>query len=326
MTQKLPPHDIDAEEAVIGSLLIDPEAVNKVASYLEPGDFFRESHQWAYEACLELYQRSEAINQITVAQELSRQDRLELLGGQAQLIHWVSVTPTSLHVEYYANIVRRLAVMRRLIAAAGQIAAIGFEAGPDADASLSKAEDVLFKLRRGRGQRDFVSLRQVLDQYMEELPASRKTTEDGRLPHIPTGYKVLDEFLGGMQRSDLIILAARPSLGKTSLAMGIARNAAKDHGAKAAIFSLEMDRDALVHRLISGESGVDGRRLRSGQMTADEERRIVRAQGELADVPIYIDDSPMLNVVEMRSKARRLHTDVGIDLITLTKVTGAEAT
>ncbi|MFQ5826700.1 MAG: DnaB-like helicase N-terminal domain-containing protein, partial [Dehalococcoidia bacterium] len=257
--ERLPPHDIDAEENVIGSLLIDGEAIHRVASFLKPEDFYREKNQWAYQACLSLYERNEAIDQITVAQELARQQKLEALGGAAYLSHLVSVVPTSLHIEHYAQIVYRLSMMRKLIVAAGQIAAIGYEADPDVDRSLGNAEDVLFRLRHAQSPRDFVHIRQVLDQYFEEgalLP--QPSPEEAERPHqILTGFAALDEFLGGLQRSDMTILGARPSLGKTSLALSIAHNAALNQKALVAIFSLEMGREALVQRLISAESSVD---------------------------------------------------------------------
>jgi len=167
--EKLPPHDIEAEEAVIGSLLIDPEAILKVATFLKPEDFFDEISRIIYQACFSLYQRSdEVINQITVAHELMRQNKLEEIGGAAYLSHLISIVPTSLHVEYYAQIVSNMAIMRRLISAAGQIAAIGYEAGPDVEASLNKAEDILFQVRMREGSRDFVPIRDVLSQYFEE--------------------------------------------------------------------------------------------------------------------------------------------------------------
>ncbi|MCK4387675.1 MAG: replicative DNA helicase, partial [Dehalococcoidia bacterium] len=179
--EKLPPHDIEAEEAVIGSLLIDPEAILKVATFLKPEDFFDETNQVIYQACFSLYQRSEVINQITVAHELMRQARLEQIGGAAYLSHLISIVPTSLHVEYYAQIVSNTATMRRLISAAGQIAAIGYEAGPDIEASLNKAEDVLFQVRMREGSRDFVLIRDVLSQYFEDT-GQPTALREGEIP------------------------------------------------------------------------------------------------------------------------------------------------
>jgi len=313
--ERLPPHNIEAEEAVIGSLLVDPEAILKTTIFLRPEAFYREKNQWLYEACLSLYERNEAINQITLAQELTSQGKLEEVGGVAYLSHLVSVLPTSVHVEYYAQIVHRLAVMRRLISAAGQIAAIGYEAEPDVDAALSKAEDILFRLRRGESPRDFIHIRRVLEQYFEESGFAAPPPVEGHPLHVLTGFVALDELLGGLQRSDMIVLGARPSLGKSSLALSIARNAAVEQGAHVAVFSLEMAREQLVQRLLSSEAGVDSKRVRLGRYTAAEEKRIMEAAGVLSEAPIYIDDSPAPRVVEMRSKARRLRYEKGIDLI-----------
>jgi len=313
--ERLPPHNIEAEEAVIGSLLVDPEAILKTTVFLKPEAFYREKNQWLYEACLSLYERNEAINQITVSQELTRQGKLEDVGGVAYLSHLVSVLPTSVHIEYYAQIVHRLAVMRRLISAAGQIAAVGYEAGPDVDAALNKAEDILFRLRRGESPRDFVHIRQVLEQYFEESRFAAPSPVEGHPSHVLTGFAALDELLGGLQRSDMIVLGARPSLGKSSLALSIARNAAVEQGAQVAFFSLEMAKEQLVQRLLSSESEVDSKRFRMKRYTTAEEKRIMDAAGALAETPIYVDDSPALRIVEMRSKARRLHYERGIDLI-----------
>ncbi len=313
MSERLPPSDPDAEKAVLGSLLIDGDAIFKVATFLKPEDFFIVENQWIYEACLDIYQRNEAINQITVAHDLARKGKLDAAGGAAYLSYLISIVPTSLHVEYYAQIVSRLALMRRLISAGNQIEAIGYETNIDADVALSRAEDVLFKVRQQRARQDFVPIRQVLEQYFEE--AGSRLVVEGRIERIFTNFTALDEWLGGLQRSDLIVLAARPSLGKTSLALNIARNAAVSQKACVALFSLEMSCQAVVQRLLASEADVDSKRVRLGIYTEDEELRIMEASGILSEAAIYIDDSPQLRVVEMRSKARRLHFERGIDLI-----------
>jgi len=312
--EKLPPHDIEAEEAVIGSLLIDPDAILKVAVSLKAEAFFSETNRVIYQACLSLYQRNEAINQITVAHELMRQDKLEQIGGAAFLSHLISNVPTSLHVEYYAQIVSNAALMRRLIAAAGQIEALGYEASPEVEASLNKAEDILFQVRMRRELRDFIPIRDALGQYFEEAGPPTALRE-GEIPHILTGFTALDDFLGGLQRSDLIVLAARPSLGKTSLALNIARNAAINQKACVALCSLEMSREAVVQRLLASESGVDSRKVRLGRFGEKDEIKIMEASGVLSEAPIYVDDSPQLRALDIRSKARRLHFERNIDLI-----------
>ncbi|MFC2006189.1 replicative DNA helicase [Chloroflexota bacterium] len=316
-SEKLPPHDIDAEEAVIGSLLIDGAAIYKIATFLQHLDFYREQNQWLYGACLSLYQRPEpsAINQITIAQELDRQGKLEACGGAAYLSHLVSIVPTSLDIEHYAQIVYRLAISRHLIDAARRIETIGYEADPDVDTSLNRAEDVLYRLRHGQSPRDFIHVRQVLDKYFETPPAEIEGYTEP-LAYVLSSFAGLDEFIGGFKRSDLAIVAGRPSMGKTSLALSIAENAAVKQGACVALFSLEMAREPLVLRMLASEANIDSRRVQLGRYTTeDEEKRIMDAIGILSEAPIYIDDSPQLRVVEMRSKARRLYYERGIDLI-----------
>jgi replicative DNA helicase len=317
MADRLPPHDIDAEEATLGSILLDGAAINKIESLISALDFYSERNRWIYESCLDLYQRSESINQITVAQDLARLEKLENCGGAAFLSHLISVTPTSLDIEYYARIVYRLSMMRKLISAADQIANIGYKADPDIDAGMDKAEDLLYGLRHGKSPRDFVHIRNILDKYFEEEPLSDEEgpLKPSEMPHVPSGFFGLDDFLGGFQRSDLVIVAGRPSMGKTSLALNIARNAAVEHNACVAMFSLEMSRESLVERLIASEARVNSRKIRLNNETAEEEKRILDAIGILSEAPIYIDDSPQIRVIEMRSKAKRLHFERNINMI-----------
>ena len=312
---RMPPHDLDAEEAVLGSLLIDDEAIFKVTNLLTPDDFYRDKNQWVYDACASLYERNEAINQITVAHELGRRDRLEAIGGSAYLSNLIMNVPTSVHIEYYAGIVHRLSVMRSLIATAGHIANIGYEAPPDAEEALDRAEGLLFQLRHGPRAGAFVHIRDVLDRYFEETSFAEHPAEEGFLPHINTGFTLLDKKLSGLHRSNMVILAARPSMGKTSLAVNIARNAAVEQGARVAIFSLEMSKLELAYRFIAGESGVSSQMLRLDQLTDNQRDQIMGALEILAEAPIYIDDSAFLRDSDMRSKARRLQSEKGIDLI-----------
>jgi len=313
ISDNLPPHDVEAEKAVLGSLLIDSDGIFKVATFLRPEDFFTPDNQWVYDACFSLYQRNEGINQITVAHELAQKGRLEEAGGAAYLSHLVSMVPTSLHIEYYGQIVSRLAVMRRLISAGSQITALGYEDDSEVDVALSRAEDILFKVRQRQSRQDFVPIRQVLGQYFEEAGPTQPSGEE--IPHILTSFAAIDDILGGLQRSDLIVLGARPSAGKTSLALNIARNTAVNQKACVALFSLEMSRQAVVQRLLASESSVDSKSVRLGTYTERQERRIMEASGILSEAPIYVDDSPQLRVVEMRSKARRLHFERTVDLV-----------
>lgn len=311
--ERMPPHDEAAEEAVLGSILIDGEAILRVAPLLKPEDFYRERNRWTYDACLALFQRGDAINQVTISHEMAGQSKLEPAGGPSFLSHLVSSVPTSVHAEHYAQLVSRTATMRNLIGAATQIAALGYEQDADVEAALRQAEDLLFRIRSRRQTRDFVPLREVLDQYLEDSAAFQTPTERGVGP-IPTGFADMDQLLGGFQRADLIILAARPSLGKSALALDIARNAA-GRGATVGIFSLEMSREQLAYRLLSSEAQVDSHHLRLGMISEREQQRVINAVGSLSDLPIYIDDTPLQTIVELRSKARRLHLERTVDLL-----------
>ena len=311
--EKLPPHDIEAEEAVIASLLVDPEAVYKVVTVLRAEDFFRERNAWAYEACLALFERSEAINQVTVAHEMARRERLEGAGGLSYLMRLTAELPTPLGVEFYAQIVQRDATYRRMIQAAAQMTQMAYEGGPDLEGALAKAETLLMALRSGERLRDFIHIRQLLEEFLEE--PGPEAVGAGVLGDIRTGFVDLDTLLGGLKRSDLVIIAARPSLGKSSLAFNMARNAAVGQRAKAALFSLEMSAEQVAQRFLSSESQVDSTRLRLGEHTESEERRIMRAMGILADTEIYVDDTPVQRVSEIRAKARRLAHEKGLDLI-----------
>lgn len=308
------PQDIEAEEAVNGSLLIDPDAILKVAGNLKAEDFFSETNRWIYQACITLYQRNNAINQVTVAHELLHQNKFEQASGSSYLSHLISVVPTSLHIEYYAQIVSRMAVMRRLISAADHISTIGYNAGADVDISLSKAEDLLFQVRTGQDFREFSSIRDLLDKYFDEkgVPTEPQDAHAGR---ILSGYTRLDDILGGFHKSDLIILASRPSLGKTSLALNIARNVAVNQGACVAIFSLEMSKESVTERFLSSESGVDSHYIRLRRFTEKDEVKIMEASGLLSETAIYIDDSPQIQAIDIRSKAKRLQFEHKIDLV-----------
>lgn len=317
---RLPPHDIEAEEAVIGSLLVDGEALPRVTSFLDPEDFYRERNRWCYEACFELFQRQEAIDQISVAHELERTERLADVGGTAYLGHLVEILPTSRHVEFYGRIVQRTSTMRKLIRAASDISEIGYEEDADVEAALSRAEDVLFQIRSSAATRDFVPLSESLDPFLEQTsPLTDMDGVEGR--PIGTGFKDLDTLLGGMNRSDMIVLAARPSVGKTMLGLNVARNSAIGSGigtgATVGIFSLEMGKEQIALRLLSAEARVDMHNLRMRLLSDVEQTRVFDSVGVLSDLSIYIDDTPIQSVAEMRSKARRLQMEHGLDFVVI---------
>ncbi len=312
--EKLPPHDIEAEEALLGSLLIDPDAILRVVTFLKVEDFYDEVNASIYGACVNLYGRSEAINQITVAHELMRLGRLEESGGASNLNRLIAGVPTSLHVEFYGRIVERMSLMRKLIVAGRRIASIGYEADPDSEQSLSQAEEALFQVRMRGSTRDFVSIRDVLDGYFEETGHPGDDGSEG-LPHVKTGFPGLDSLLGGLQRSDLIVLAARPSIGKTTLALDIARRAAVEQNACVALFSLEMSAESVVQRMLAAHADVDFWQVRIGKFFEQEERKIMNAVGVLSDTSIFIDDTPQVGTMSVRSKARRLDFERRLDLV-----------
>ena len=312
-TDRLPPHDDAAEEAVLGSILLDGSAMLQVAPFLRPEDFYRERNRWSYEACLALFQRGEPINQVSVAHELEGLERLDPAGGAAFLSHLVTTVPTSVYVEHYARMVSRTSTMRNLISAATEIAALGYEQDSDVDSALGQAEELLFRIRSRRENRDFVPLRDVLDKYLEDTASSHMALEHGTAP-VPTGFIDLDTVLGGLQRSDLVILAARPSMGKSTLALNIAQHAA-GQSANVGIFSLEMSKEQLAMRLLSSEAQVDSHSLRINLMSDREQQRVIEAVGALSDLPIFVDDTPIQTIIEVRSKARRLHMERRLDLI-----------
>ena len=313
VADRLPPFDVEAEEAVIASLLVDEDAIYKIQGIVRPEDFFREQNRWIYEACLALWDRTESINQVTVAHELTRRNLLDDAGGPAFLSQVVTDLPTPIGVEHYARIVQRDSIYRSLIGATRQIAEMAYEGGPKLDTVLARAEELIMSLRSSENFRDFFHIRQLLEQYLE-VPGidSRGATLIGA---IRTGFVDLDTLLGGLKRSDLVIVAARPSLGKTSLALNIARNAAIGQGARVAVFSLEMAAAQLAQRLLASESGVDSTRLRLGEHTEAEERRILHGMGVLAEAEIYVDDTAVQRVAEIRAKAHRLHRERPLDLV-----------
>ena len=311
--ERLLPHNIEAEEALIGSLLIDGEYIARIAPMLHPGAFYRERNQLCYDAAMALSQRNQAIDHATLAGELARTEKLDLVGGVAYLSHLVSITPTSVHAEDYAEIVSRTATMRKLIAAAAKIAELGYNDTDDLEITLRLAEDTLHAVRNTTQQRDFQSFRDIFDRYLQEQASAADLLTVSDAP-LMTGFSDLDELLAGIQRSDLIILAARPSVGKSTLALNMAMHNAKA-GQTCAIFSLEMTADQLAMRALAGETGIDSHRIRLGLYSSAQEDLIINAIGALSELPIYIDDTPYQGMVEIRGKARRLDLDKGVELI-----------
>ena len=311
--EKLLPHDLEAEESVLGSVLIDGECMTRLVPLLKGADFYRERNQLCFDAAMALFQRDQAVDQVTLAGELARTEKLDLVGGMAYLSHLVSITPTSVHAEDYAQAVSRTSNMRRLIDAGARITALGYNDTDDMEATMREAEDALSAVRGAGQTRGFVSLREIYDQYLQDQADAASSLEPAGMP-IMTGFPDLDEYLGGLQRADMIILGARPSMGKSSLALNMAVNSAKA-GQTCGIFSLEMTREQLAMRVLSSEANIDSHRLRLGLYTHNEESRIIDAIGMLSDLPVFIDDTPYQGMVEMRGKARRLAMERGLDLL-----------
>ncbi len=307
------PQNIEAEQAVLGSLLIDKRAIERIASFLRPDDYYLPVNAELYRSMLQLYERDQPTDVLTLADHLQAHERLDEMGGLAYLTSLTTIVPTSLNVEYYARIVERLAVLRRLIDAGGRITAVGFDERRAADEALEEAERILFEVSRLRVTRDFVPLANILAEVYEKIEHIH--SHDSEITGITTGFIDLNRITGGLQRSDLIVLAARPSMGKTSLALNVAHSVSVKSKLPVGIFSVEMSAEQIAQRLISMEAQVEMQRLRTGRMSDVDWDRLLQAVGVLSEAPIFIDDTPGLSMVEMRSKARRLHSEQGLGLI-----------
>lgn len=311
--ERLPPHNLEAEQSVLGALLIDRDAIIRIASFLRASDFYRAAHTYIYEAALALYNRREPADLITLVDELVRRERLEAIGGESYIVELMAATPTSVHVEYYARIVARTAVRRRLIDAGGEIVRIGFDDGAEIEDALDTAEQVLFDVSQRRTERDFRSMREILEEYFDRLDTLHQ--HKGAVVGVPTGFADLDKLTGGLQKSDLVIIAARPSVGKSALGLGMAYNAAVQHQRTVGLFVLEMSSEQIVQRILSMETGIDSHRLRLGLIDDSEWNGVVRAFGRLSEAPIFVDDTASATLMDVRSKARRLHAEHGLDLL-----------
>ena len=312
--EKLAPQALEAEQSVLGSILIDADAILRVADFLHPGDFYKAAHGNIFEAMLALHGQREPIDLVTLAEELDRRDRLDAVGGPGYLATLMNAVPTAVHAEHYGRIVERKSVLRNLIAAAGRIAAVGYEESNDAEVAIDRAESILFEISQRRTAQGFESLGTLLGQAYDRLEYLHE--HRGQILGIPSGLSQLDALLGGFQPSDLIIIAARPSVGKTSLALNIAQHAAVREAKRVAVFSLEMSREQLALRLLSAESGINPRPLQTGFVDETDWTKIARVMNDMHAAPMWIDDSPGLSVMELRTKARRLEAEQhGMDLV-----------
>ncbi|MDO4684891.1 MAG: replicative DNA helicase [Candidatus Saccharibacteria bacterium] len=310
---KIPPQNIDAEKSLLGAVLIDEEVLADVSEIVKPKDFYDKNHQMIFDGMMRLYEKHSPVDMLTLTDELKRKDHLELIGGSAYLSELTNYVPTAAHAEAYASMVAQKAVRRRLIKASGEISEMGYDEDTDMQELLSKAEAELFSVSDQSLKQDLVSIESVLtDSFdrMEELHQNK-----GAIRGIRTGYRDLDNMTAGLQRSDLIILAARPAMGKTTLVTNLAYNVATIEQKAVLFFSLEMSKEQLVDRMLADAAGVDSWNIRTGNLSDDDFAKITDAMGEMAEAPIYIDDKPGLSVLEMRTKARRIAHERELGLI-----------
>lgn len=311
--ERLPPHSIEAEEAVLGSLLIDPDAIFEVASFLKPNAFYRVQNRWIYEAILSLNERHEPLDLITLTEELRRREQLEEAGGEGYVIGLINAVPTSINARSYARLVEAAAVRRKMISAASTIANLAYDEAEDINIVIDRAEKSLFSISEERTTRDLVPIKQIARDYLERIEELH--ARGGEVIGVPTGFVDLDRLLGGLNKSDLIIVAARPGMGKTSLQNAIALTAALRFGKRIAMFNLEMSSEQLVQRMIAAETRIDSQRLRRGDLQEHEWPIFMEAVGRLSETRIFIDDTPSITPMQLHTKCRRLYAEHGLDLV-----------
>lgn len=309
----LPPNSVAAEEALLGAILINPEAMVDVIAFLSPNDFYILRNSWLWEAMIRLHERSESIDNLTLAEELRAMGQLDDAGGSAYITYLINNTPTSLHAEVYGRMIERTAIRRRILEAAGDIAKLANTDDADINQVIDRAEATLFAVTERRSKRDLISIRDALSTYFDQIEYRYEHRDEP--VGIPTGFTDVDRLLGGLQKSDLLILAARPGMGKTSLVLNVMLNAARIGSARVAMFSLEMSNEQLVQRLIAAETGINSQKLRLGQLDEHEWNLFIQAAGTLGNLSIYLDDTPAITPLQMRGKCRRLYREHGLDLI-----------
>ncbi|MBO2531311.1 primary replicative DNA helicase [Planifilum fulgidum] len=312
---RLPPHSLEAERAVLGAILMDPQALTLVAERLRPDDFYRQGHQRLFQAMLNVAERGEPIDLVTVTEELQKTKQLEEVGGVTYLTELADSVPTSAHVDHYARIVEEKAILRRLIRTATQIASAGYAGGDDVAEIIDEAERKILDISQRRIRKAFLPIRDLLMDTYERIEQMHENR--GGLTGIPTGFPDLDRMTSGLQRSDLIILAARPSMGKTAFALNLAQNVALHAGETVAIFNMEMPAIQLVQRMLSAEGNIDAQVFRTGNLGEEDWEKLTMAIGTLAEVPIFIDDTPGLTVFDIRAKLRRLQAEHGLGLVVI---------
>ncbi len=310
---KLVPQSREAEEAVLGSILINPDAYFDVAEFLQPEDFYIHRHRWIWQSFTRLQESRNPIDYLTVTEDLDQQGQLSEIGGPAYITALINNVPSSLHSEAYGRIVEDAAVRRRMIEAANDIVKLAYDEETALDSVMGDAEKAIFGVSEHRMTRDLAPIKQVLSEYYDRVGELAARDEDVR--GVPTGFVDLDKLLGGLQPSDLLIIAGRPGMGKTGFALSIAKTAAQIHKKHVAIFSLEMANEQLVQRLIAQETGIDSQRLRTGKLEESEWPIFTHAVEVMGDTKIFLDDTPGITPLQLRTKCRRLHLEFRLDLI-----------
>lgn len=310
---KLPPQNLEAEVAAIGAVLLDKEALLSAVEVLSPEDFYDQRNETIFRAILTLFEKRTAIDMVTLTEQLEKEKELANVGGSTYIVSIVNATPSAANVAHYAKIVRDKAILRRLITSAVTISGLGFDEEEEVSAVLDKAEQSLFAVSQRFFRQKFIPLKDVLAEAFDRIDRIHK--DKGALRGLSTGFRDLDSKLAGLQKSDIIIIAARPSMGKTSLALNIAEHIAVEDKVPVAFFSLEMSKEQMVDRLISSQAGVDSWKLRTGNLSDDDFPKIGYAMGTLSEAPFFIDDSPGLMVTEIRAKARRLQMEENLGII-----------
>ncbi len=314
---KLPPQNMEAEASLLGCLMIDKDAIFKIADTLKPEDFYKDSHGIIYENMRELYARHEPIDILTLTSKLEEKNKLEVVGGRTYIAELANTVATSAHVVHYSNIIQRKATLRRLLSASADITELGYREDEEIEKLLDEAEQKLFGVSQKYLKNVFQPIDNLLTEAFDRIDELHK--QSGKLRGLATGFNDLDNLLAGLQKSDLVILAARPSVGKTSLALDIARQSALLSKIPVGIFSLEMSKEQLVDRMLCAQANVSLWRMRTGKLSDKEEdndfSRIGEAMGKLSEAPIYIDDSASCNIMEIRTKARRLQVEKGLGLL-----------
>lgn len=310
MADILPPHSLEAEEAALGSLMIDPASVPRIAAFLQPDDFYIVKNGWIYAALMKLGERADLL---TVSAELAAQNLLDDAGGEAYLAQLTASVPTALNVDSYAKIVEEFSIRRRMINAAGEIARLGYDQTTTIEQVLEKSEARVFEVSDKRMSGHMVPIRKAVDEFFSRVEYLHEHRDEPL--GIPTGYPDVDKLTGGLQKGDLLIVAARPGVGKTSLMLNFAYNAAFRHKQRVGIFSLEMGNEQLVQRFVAAETGIDSQRLRVGDLRDDEWNVLAKVSQQMSDLYVFLDDTPSLTPLDLRVKARRIYQEYGLDLI-----------